>query len=115
MSRGVRFTAAVGVAAGLTLAGPALGCGGDAGPADPATVRAGGEVFGQAGCGACHTLGAAGSRGRIGPSLDDRRPDADEVDGQVRDGGGGMPAYAGRLSDEEIEAVSAYVSEVAGR
>ncbi|MDQ3770159.1 MAG: cytochrome c [Actinomycetota bacterium] len=72
-------------------------------------------MFGQAGCETCHTLGAAGSRGAIGPSLDVRRPPVDRVVSQVREGGGGMPAYADRLSDEEIDAVAAYVAEVAGR
>ena len=33
---------------------------------------------------------------------------------QVTNGGGGMPAFAGTLSPEEIEAVAEYVSGVAG-
>ena len=101
------------VAAGMALATLASSCGGESRPADPATVRAGARVYGEAGCGTCHTLSAADSRGRIGPDLDRRPLGAEAIAEQVRTGGGGMPAFAGRLSDEEIAAVSAYVAEVA--
>jgi len=33
----------------------------------------------------------------------------------VRNGGGGLPAFEGRLSDAEIEAVAKYVAENAGK
>lgn len=106
---------AAAVLIGLTLAGAAAGCTGESRPADPAAVEAGGRIFAEAGCGTCHTLAAAGSRGRIGPSLDRRNLDAGAVARQVRDGGGGMPAFGDRLSEQEIEAVAAYVAEVGGR
>ena len=115
MSTSLRVIAGVALAGGLVLAGSGFGCGNTAPPADPATIRAGGRVFSQAGCGTCHSLAAAGSSGRIGPSLDRRRPLADTVARQVGRGGRGMPAYTGRLSDDEIRAVSTYVAEVAGR
>jgi len=99
----------------LAAVGLLPACGGAPPPPDPATVKAGARVFSQAGCGTCHTLGAAGSRGAIGPSLDARRLPLDRVADQVREGGGPMPSYADRLSDEEIDAVAAYVAEVAGR
>lgn len=112
----MRVTARGGAAiAALAAAGLLASCGGAPSPADPSTVEAGARVFGRQGCGTCHTLGAAGSRGMIGPSLDARRPPVDRVVSQVREGGGAMPAYADRLSDEEIDAVAAYVAEVAGR
>jgi mono/diheme cytochrome c family protein len=38
----------------------------------------------------------------------------EEVEEQVRNGGGGMPAFGDQLSDAEIEAVATYVSESAG-
>ena len=79
-------------------------------PADP-----GAAVFASAGCGGCHTLKAAGASGAIGPNLDQLRPDAATVSAIVRSGGGPMPAFAGRLSDAQITAVSAYVASVAGR
>jgi mono/diheme cytochrome c family protein len=34
---------------------------------------------------------------------------------QVRNGGGGMPAFAGRLSAAQIEAVAQYVATSAGK
>jgi mono/diheme cytochrome c family protein len=71
-------------------------------------------VFASAGCGGCHTLEAAGSSGNVGPNLDELKPSEEQVEEQVRNGGGGMPAFGDKLSDEEIEAVAMYVSESAG-
>jgi mono/diheme cytochrome c family protein len=62
-------------------------------------------------CGSCHTLSDAGTSGSIGPNLDEVSLSADQVEEQVRNGGGGMPAFEGDLTDEEIQAVSAYVVE----
>ena len=107
--------AALTVTAGLAVTATASGCGGAERPAEPATVRAGTQVFQEAGCGTCHTLAAARARAQIGPNLDQLEPDADTVARQVRRGGGGMPAYADRLRDEDITAVAAYVAEAAGR
>lgn len=65
-------------------------------------------------CGSCHVLAAAGTRGTTGPNLDDLAPEESLVRRQVTNGGGGMPAFGGRLSDADIEAVSSYVASVAG-
>ena len=59
-------------------------------------------------------LSEAGTSGTIGPSLDDTSLTAEDIEAQVRTGGGGMPAFEETLSDEEIEAVSAYVADPAG-
>ena len=72
------------------------------------------SVFASAGCGGCHTLSDAGSNGTVGPNLDDAQPDEATVAEKVRTGGGGMPSFADRLSDQEIADVAAYVSSVAG-
>ena len=69
----------------------------------------GAAVFAEAGCGGCHTFGAANSSGTVGPSLDDIDMSKDEIAQQVRNGGGGMPAFGDRLSDDEIDAVADYV------
>ena len=74
----------------------------------------GAAVFASAGCGGCHTLQAAGSSGQTGPNLDELQPSKDQVATQVREGGGGMPSFGDRLSDDEIDAVATYVSESAG-
>lgn len=75
----------------------------------------GAEVFASSGCGSCHQLAAANAKGVTGPNLDDVQPGVDEVREQVINGGGGMPAFGGDLSDEEIDAVSTYVAENAGQ
>jgi mono/diheme cytochrome c family protein len=69
----------------------------------------GAAVFTSAGCGGCHEFGPANSSGTIGPSLDGIDQSKDEIAAQVRNGGGGMPAFGDRLSDAEIDAVADYV------
>jgi len=71
-------------------------------------------VFASAGCAACHSLVAAGATGAAGPNLDQDRPDAQIVVAQVTSGGGPMPAYGGRLSAAEIQAVAKFVADNAG-
>jgi mono/diheme cytochrome c family protein len=72
------------------------------------------EIFLNAGnCAACHALKDAGSNAMVGPNLNDIRPVAERVKNAVTNGIGVMPAYQGILSDEEIDAVSYYVSESA--
>ena len=77
-------------------------------------AAAGATVFESAGCGGCHTLQAAGASGQIGPNLDDLRPSFEQVQAKVENGGGGMPAYSGQLTPQEIKDVAAFVSERAG-
>ena len=86
------------------------GCGGDSAP-PPGAARGGTQVFVRASCGGCHTMAAADARGRVGPNLDRAQPGFEQVAEQVREGGDGMPSFAGRLSDQEIESVAAYVAE----
>lgn len=78
-----------------------------------AAASAGQTIFVQ-NCGTCHTLSAAGTDGNIGPNLDDISPDYATVKNQVINGGGGMPAWKGVLSDAEIDSVSKYVADNAG-
>ena len=75
----------------------------------------GAAVFASAGCKNCHTLKAAGATGNVGPNLDELMPDEEQVAVQVANGGGGMPAFGDKLSDEQIEAVAQYVSQNAGQ
>jgi mono/diheme cytochrome c family protein len=88
--------------------------GGDGGDVegDPA---AGKDVFASAGCGSCHTLSDAGASGTVGPSLDDSSVDYAAAVDQITNGGGGMQAYSGTLSEEEIANVAAYVVTARGR
>jgi mono/diheme cytochrome c family protein len=67
------------------------------------------------GCAGCHTLAAAGSTGTTGPNLDQLKPPMAKVVTQVTNGGGLMPAFGGKLSDAQIQAVAKYVSSSAGK
>jgi mono/diheme cytochrome c family protein len=70
----------------------------------------GAAVFGE-NCSTCH--GATGHGGNGGPDLT-TMPLAQSEEGaiqQVTNGGGGMPAFGGTLSEEEIENVAAYVAQ----
>ena len=62
-------------------------------------------------CGTCHALKDAGTRGRLGPDLDQLRPSYDRVLRAVVDGINLMPAQRGMLTPEQIKAVSRYVAE----
>jgi outer membrane protein assembly factor BamB len=73
-------------------------------------AAAGAKIFGQD-CASCHTLAAAHASGTVGPNLDQLHPAADVVARQVRNGGTVMPAFKGRLSDAQIQAVAQYVAK----
>ena len=85
--------------------------GGEEGGGDAAKGK---EIFAAQGCGSCHTLSDAGSSGTVGPNLDDAKPSADTVVTMVTNGGGVMPSFKDKLSEQEINDVAAYVSSVAG-
>ena len=98
------------------LCAAAAGCGGGGGGGGTGkAASAGAKVFDSAGCANCHTLAAAGAHGRVGPDLDQLKPDAALVERQVTNGGGGMPSFRGTLSPQQIKAVADYVSSTAGR
>jgi mono/diheme cytochrome c family protein len=82
--------------------------GDDGGGAGEGDLAAGEEIF-VANCGSCHTLTAAGTSGTVGPNLDDSSFDQGAVEEQVAQGGGGMPAFEGQLSEEQIQQVAAFV------
>ncbi len=103
------------LAAALLLAGCGGGDGG--GEAAGSDADAGREVFvnvAEPTCGTCHTLADANASGKVGPNLDELQPSSDRVAQAVRTGLGVMPSYAEKLSDEQIEAVAAYVADAAG-
>jgi mono/diheme cytochrome c family protein len=121
--RSLGFTASLAGAAAL-LAGSALALdreGAGESPERPALGAAGGrsdaaaqEAF-VSSCGSCHALQAAGTTGRVGPDLDQLRPDAARVLQAIERGGAGsgtMPPAL--LQGEDAEHVSDYVAEVAG-
>ncbi len=77
------------------------------------TAKANGASIFSQNCASCHILAAAHATGAVGPNLDQRKPSKAVVQRKVTKGGGGMPAFAGRLTAREISAVGKYVSTAA--
>ncbi len=86
----------------------------EAGGGEEAAAGADGKTIFTANCAGCHTLADAGTSGTVGPNLDDLKPSEAQVEAIVTAGRGAMPSFDGTLSPEEIQAVSEYVSSVAG-
>jgi mono/diheme cytochrome c family protein len=63
-------------------------------------------------CGGCHTLEDAGTGGKIGPNLDDRKPSKDEVLSAIKRGPSSMPENL--LAGDDATAVAENGSSVAG-
>jgi mono/diheme cytochrome c family protein len=106
----------------LVFAGGVVsGCGGgddEASTAPPQATTAPETGAGQAmsgaalfssNCESCH--GTDGAGGHVGPNLQKSSVAGNlaQVETQIRNGGGGMPPFAGVLSDEEIDTVANYV------
>ena len=77
-------------------------------------------------CASCHTLADAGSTGTTGPNLDEVVPGLGEEelrqsivepDAEIAEGfsSGLMPRYGDSLSEEQVDALVQYLTEVAGR
>jgi mono/diheme cytochrome c family protein len=82
---------------------------GEAGTATEGGEASKGTVVFSENCSTCH--GATGEGGNGGPDLLTMplaKTEAGAIE-QVTNGGGGMPAFKGTLSEEEIENVAAYV------
>jgi len=79
------------------------------------TTSASGKAIFSQNCATCHTLADANASGNVGPNLDQLKPSKAQVQQQVENGGGGMPAFHGRLSQQQIAAVASYVASVAGK
>ncbi len=76
--------------------------------------EAGAKVFQSAGCGACHALAAAGSKGTVGPDLDEAKPSLELIIDRVTNGKGAMPPFRDSLSEQQIADVAAYVVQATG-
>src|SRR6266550_503233 len=96
----------------------ASGCGSKKSASSPKGVQGSGspgaKVFADAGCSGCHTMAAANATGKVGPNLDELRPNQQRVEKQVRSGGNGMPSFASKLSAAQIKAVAGFVATSAG-
>ena len=70
-------------------------------------------LFTQYSCGACHTLGAAGGSGHIGPELDgNANLDHDYIVSRVSNGQGAMPGFGGMIPADQIEQLANYILAV---
>ncbi len=95
-------------------------------PAEGDGEASGDAVFAEAGCGSCHALADAGTTAELGPDLDSVVPELDEeslltaiVDPNAEITEGYQPNvmpqdYGDRLSEAELDALVAYLIEVAG-
>ena len=99
----VAATLAIAAAAALALSA----CSSAAVPSDPKLAQ-GQEVY-NTNCVACHGSGGGGGTGPRLIGIGDRMTEEQEI-ATITDGvaGTAMPAWGGRLSPEEIEAVAAY-------
>jgi cbb3-type cytochrome c oxidase subunit III len=81
----------------------------------PAQTGTSGKSIFSANCASCHTLKAAGATGTIGPNLDQLKPSFPITQHQVEVGGGVMPAFKGKLTQAQIDAVAKFVADSAGK
>jgi sulfite dehydrogenase len=90
------------------------GCGSGSSGASTTKAVSGKQLFTTVGCSNCHTLADAGAKGQVGPNLDHLKPSREKVAEQIEHGGGGMPAFGGRLSAAQVQAIARYVAGAAG-
>ena len=91
------------------------GAGGNEEEGAQGDADAGKAVYASAGCGGCHTFEPAGSTGTVGPNLDEADVSLQEAVTQIENGGGGMPAYRGKLEQGQIEALARFIVQNRGR
>jgi mono/diheme cytochrome c family protein len=88
---------------------------GSQGGEPPKQTTTDGKALFASNCASCHTLKAANATGAVGPNLDQLKPPLAIVKNQVIHGGGAMPAFKGKLSAAQIDAVSKFVADNAGK
>lgn len=93
---------------GATSTTDSGGSGGGGGGTD--TNAAAITLFDSSGCAGCHTLSVADASGAVGPNLDDTSLSTDQIEAQIRSGGGAMPAFENQLSDSQISSLADLIS-----
>ncbi len=83
--------------------------GAPAGTPDPAAGTVSAEAVYSTSCITCH---AADLSGGMGPELQKvgSRMTADEIGNRIANGGGGMPAFKGNLTDDQINALTQWLA-----
>ncbi len=71
-----------------------------------------GNILFVAGCGGCHTLKAAGTKGTRAPNLAQEPSAYDALITQIKYGGEGMPAFGSAFTKLQIQSIARYVSSV---
>jgi menaquinol-cytochrome c reductase cytochrome b/c subunit len=85
-------------------------------PAQDEELVRGADLFAQAGCTSCHNYGGSGAAGP-GPALSavgGRLPLEGIVETITNGRGGGMPAFGGVLTDEQIQDISGFLEASKG-
>jgi cytochrome c6 len=114
-SGGTSTTTSGGGGGGKQTGGGTKTTGGGGGAGNAAVLAQGKQLF-QQNCGTCHTLADAGTNGKVGPVLDQVKPDKQLVLSAIKNGGlgsGTMPANI--VTGADAQAVATYVSTVAGK
>jgi cbb3-type cytochrome c oxidase subunit III len=88
---------------------------GSASASQPSRLGTNGKTIFSSECASCHTLKAAGATGTVGPNLDQLKPPFAIARRQVTNGGAVMPAFKGKLTPQQIDAVAKFVSSSAGK
>jgi mono/diheme cytochrome c family protein len=112
---GTSTTASGGGGGGKQAAGGTKKAAGGGGGGNAAVLAQGKQLF-QQNCGTCHTLADAGTSGKVGPVLDQVKPNKALVLSAIKNGGlgsGTMPANI--VTGKDAQAVATYVSTVAGK
>jgi mono/diheme cytochrome c family protein len=66
----------------------------------------------SSGCGGCHTLKAAGTRGQVGPDFDtSEKLTVAQIEQQMVVGNGGMPSFRDRLSSAQRAALARFIHD----
>jgi cytochrome c553 len=75
-------------------------------PGDPANGK---KLFVSSGCGSCHTLKAAGTKGTTGTNLDKAKPSYSKSIDRITNGGKGMAPFKAVLSTKQIQDLSVFI------
>ena len=84
---------------------------------DTAVLEQGRKLFqtdADPACAICHTLADAGTKGKIGPVLDDLKPSEERVLNALQKGKGAMPPFVDHLTLDQMKVLAKYVSTVTG-
>jgi mono/diheme cytochrome c family protein len=103
---------AAAIVAAMLLFGPVVVAEDKAKPAPPAAAGApaDGKALFVSNCGSCHTLGAAGTSGQVGPKLDGLALDATAVRAAMQAGPGAMPSFSSLPAPERAAIVKFVVA-----